>query len=266
MNIFLKTLLSVVVLGGLCLSVFIAVRAPRKGKRPLVVGMMSGWAPFMVVNNQGAYEGFDVDVAQEIGKRLGCDVEIQDIGSLAALLLALEQGSIDCALSGLDITQARLQKMRMIPYTGAEVTSLCLLFNQKIPQGVASIQDLQRLGTVDICVEPGSSQEKFLDQFPWVTPKPLSKVEEMVLDVTYGKSLAMLVEQPVGRRLAQQCPALVPCLVPLLKDFQTFGMGIALQKNNNKLAQQIEAVVKQMRADGVLTRLEQQWNLIAEVP
>lgn len=260
----IKVLFGIIVSIILGCGFFVIMRTPRKGNCPLVIGMMSGWAPFMVVNDQGNFEGFDVDVAQELGKRLSQEIEIQDIGSLASLLLALEQGSIQCALSGLDITQNRMQKLRMIPYTGTAVTSFFLLFNNNVPQNITCMQDLQRLNSPVICVEPGSSQEKFLDQFPWITTKSLSKIEDMVLDVTYGKSFAMLVEPQVASRLMRKKVALAAQEIPIPKAFQTFGMGIALQKKSRDLAQRIEIAVQQMRSDGTLARLEKQWDLFEE--
>lgn len=152
--------LSIISIG--CFYLFFPSQAKNK---PIIIGMMSGWAPFMVVNDQGNFEGFDVDVAQEIGKRLGKKVEIKDIGSLASLLLSLEQGAIDFAMSGLGITESRQKRLCMIPYTGQNIAYFVLLFNKKIPEGVKTIDDLQSLSSSIVCVEPGSNEERCLDQF-----------------------------------------------------------------------------------------------------
>ena len=135
-----------------------------KGAKPddsLVVGMMSGWAPFMTINNQGNFEGFDVDIAQAIAQKMGKKLVIKDLGSLAPTFIALDQGKIDMIMSGLDITQARLQKMTMIPYTGQDVRAFTFLFWQSIPAGINSIEDLAKKGAV-VCVEPGSGKRNFL--------------------------------------------------------------------------------------------------------
>ena len=261
MKIFLKIVASVFGLFIVGFGIFMFLRPSQPGNRPLVVGMMSGWAPFMVINDQGLYEGFDVDVAQELGKCLGRPVKIQDIGSLAALLLALEQGKVDIAMSGLDITEVRSQKLLMVPYTGTAVTTFCLLFKDEVPQGITTMDDLKNLNEPIICVEPGSSQEKFLDQFSWVTCKALGKIEEMVLDVQYKKSLAMLVESQVARRVMRYNNQLKSLSIALPKSFQTFGMGIALTPANKILSLSVETALKQMRSNGTLGLLEKKWNL-----
>jgi ABC-type amino acid transport substrate-binding protein len=258
---FLISLLCLSIISVGCFYLFFPSQAKDK---PIVIGMMSGWAPFMVVNDQGNVEGFDVDVAQEIGKRLGKKVEIKDIGSLASLLLSLDQGTIDFAMSGLGITENRQKRLCMIPYTGQNITSFVLLFNEKIPEGIKNIGDLQRLSSSVVCVEPGSNEEKCLDQFSWLTTKPLSKLEDMVLDVSYGKSLAMFVEPPVAKRLIRQNKQLVSLDVPIAKQYQTFGTGIAFRRGQSDLTKRISITIKQMRNDGTLERMEKQWKLIEE--
>ncbi len=61
---------------------YLRVRSRAKTDDTLIVGMMSGWAPFMTITAKGTYEGFDVDVAQELAQRMGKKLVIQDLGSL----------------------------------------------------------------------------------------------------------------------------------------------------------------------------------------
>src|SRR5256885_977823 len=77
-------------------------RLSQKKEDQLVVGMMSGWAPFMTINGAGNYEGFDVDVAQEIARRMNKELVVQDCGSLASCFVALDQQRVDMLMSGLD--------------------------------------------------------------------------------------------------------------------------------------------------------------------
>lgn len=229
--------------------------------KPIIIGMLSGWAPFMTIDNQGNYEGFDIEVAQEIGKRLRQPVEIKDAGSLAALLLSLEQGTIDLAMSGLDITQERQKKLCMVPYTGQAMTSFKLIFWEKVPLTITSLQDLSSINNPIVCVEPGSSQEAFLEHYPSIIIKSLSRIEEMVLDIQYNKSLAMLVEPQVATRITQNNNNLKVVSIPLPDSFATFGIGIAIKKTNTELASRITAVINTMRRDKTLAALETTWNL-----
>lgn len=227
----------------------------------LRVGMMSGWAPFMTLGTSGNYEGFDVDVAQVIAQSLGKKLELIDLGSLPALLLALEQGRIDCAMSGLDITTERLQRWDMIPYYGSGFDSFYLLFWQTIPKNVVTINDfVQNMPNAIIAVEPGSASEKFLDSFSAFKQKKLASVADMIIDVRYGRSTAAIVEPLIAQRLLKQMPELKALIIPISQEFQVYGMGIALRKNN-PLKPQIQKVLAQLKSNNTITNYAQRWEL-----
>lgn len=227
----------------------------------LRVGMMSGWAPFMNLGTNGTYEGFDVNIAQAIAQQLNKELELIDLGSLPALLLALAQGRIDCAMSGLDITTERLQRWDMIPYYGTGFDSFYMLFWQTIPAHVISISDLaQKLPDAIIAVEPGSASEKFLDSMPKITQKKLASVADMITDVRYGRSTAAIVEPLIAKRLLKQLPELKALIIPLPKAFQVYGMGIAVRKNN-QLKQHLSNAIESLKTTGTITQYAQRWGL-----
>lgn len=223
--------------------------------------MMNGWAPFMSINNAGDFSGFDVDLAQEIAKQLNKKLVIKDLGSLASLFLALDQKKIDLLMSGLDITQARLSKVNMIPYTGDAVRNFTLLFWQKVPTEVTKIEDLQDAKLGEVCAEPGSAQEKFLDQFPAINKKSLAGTTDMVLALRFGKAIAALLEPQVAARLMTQEPNLVSLTIPLPEEFVVYGMGIATKNTDTSLTAKIQDAVQALKENGTIERLEQAWGL-----
>ena len=227
----------------------------------LTVGMMSGWAPFMTINGQGEYEGFDVDVAQELAARMGKSVVIQDLGSLASCFIALEQGMVDMVMSGLDITKKRQESYAMIYYTGENVTQLSLAFWNVVPQSVQTIDDLSYIPNAIVCVESGSAQEKFLDKYPVITKKYMNSILDSLLDIRFGKSLAVLLESRIACRLQKKNSELALLSVPLSTDFQMYGCGIAIQKNQGAFIQSVEKIIREMREDGTVKTLEIKWQL-----
>ena len=259
-----KMLLVCFVVSALFLAVGTIWRLNKKpvagSGKELVVGMMSGWPPFMSVNQQGTYEGYDVDVAQLIANRLGRALEIKDLGAVQTLFIALEQGAIDCAISGLDRTQKRMQEFNMVRYTDREYTSVALLFWQKVPAGVQSLADLAKAG-LSVCVEPGSGQEEYVNSIPNLTKKVLPSVTDMVMELRFGKAAALVVEQQVARRLSRQMPELVTITEPLPEALAVYGDGIALKKSNTGLAKQVTQVVEQLRKEGLLQQLAQKWQI-----
>ena len=56
----------------------------------LIMGTMSGWPPYVTINEKGEYEGFDIDVAREIARRLNKKLSIKDmdLASIACCIAA----------------------------------------------------------------------------------------------------------------------------------------------------------------------------------
>jgi len=236
-------------------------RSPYKNNNELIVGMMSGWAPFMIINGAGEYEGFDVDVAQEIAKRMNKTLIVQDLGSLASCFVALDQHKVDMVMSGLDITQKRREALNMIYYTGEDTKQFDLVFWQDIPHGIRSMEDLRAFSDAVVCAESGSAQEKFLDNYDFVTKKRMNSVVDIIIDLRFGKSLVAVIEPRIAVRLKKQNPELQLLPVALPPAFQVFGCGIAIKKSNQQLTDDIAIVVKNMIKDKTIKHLEKKWQL-----
>lgn len=233
--------------------------APASAK-DLVVGTMGAWPPFMSINQRGEYEGYDVDVAKLVAQRLGRKLEIKDLGAIQTILIALEQGTIDMAMSGFDNTKKRMQELNMVRYTNREYTAVALLFWQQVPAGITLLGDLAKAG-MTVCVEPGSGQEAYVDSIPNLTKKTLPAITDMVMELRFGKAAALVVELRVAERLTKQVPELVSITEKLPQQYAIYGEGIALKKSNNALTAQVAQVIEQLEKEGLLRQLEQKWQI-----
>lgn len=227
-------------------------------EKPLVIGMMSGWPPFMSVNPQGEYEGYDVEVAKQLAQKLNRPLVIKDLGSVQTVLIALEQGTIDIAMSGFDNTKKRMETFNMVRYTSRESTKTSVVFWQQVPQGIKSLKDCVN-ADMTICVEPGTSQEKYVDSFIGATKKQVPSISDMIMELRFGKVGALVLEPRVSERICKQVPELVVVQEPLPAEFAIYGEGIALKKQNTDLAKQVQQAVTALSQDGTLAQLEQTW-------
>ena len=260
MTYIVRLLIIIASVGSVCSALFFYFRTTERNNNVLTVGMFV-WPPFMSIKPDGTYEGFDVDVAQAVADALGKKLEVIDMGTLAPLFIALEQNKIDLIFSGLDITQKRQQELIMVPYVGENITSLSLLFWKEIPANIQTMQDLANVPNAVLCYEPGSASENFLKQFNGFEQKPLGAVVDMVMDIKYGKSTAAILEQAIAQRVAQQNPEIKLLSVPLGAEFQIYGMGIAIKKSNQKLAEQVRSAIALLQSSGTLRTLESKWGL-----
>jgi arginine transport system substrate-binding protein len=226
-----------------------------------VVGTTSAYAPFVSLDEQGQYVGFDIDIAEELAKKLGRSLVIKDLGSMPALLLALKQNKIDTLIWAISITEERQKQMEMIYYQGEKVTSLPLLFWKQIPPHIASIESMANQPNGVISVEAGSFQENFLLSVPGLKLKQVDKVMDAVLELKYGKSLATLVDPSLVSTILEKFPEIKVLNIPLPPSAQALGNGICINKNNQALIAQVKQAIEELRSTGKIAELEKKWNL-----
>ncbi|MBM7868171.1 transporter substrate-binding domain-containing protein [Heliobacterium gestii] len=79
-------------------------------KKKIVVGTEATYRPFEWKDEKGEITGFDVDLAREIGKELGVEVEIKNT-PFDNLIAELQNQSIDMVASAMTITEKRKENI-----------------------------------------------------------------------------------------------------------------------------------------------------------
>lgn len=98
-----------------------SVDAPMQ-KAKIKVGINAQFPPFEYYDENGALYGFDIDLMNYIGKRIGFDIEFVDM-SFDKLMPAVMNGEVKCAISAISITEERNNIIDYtIPYLSAKVT------------------------------------------------------------------------------------------------------------------------------------------------
>src|SRR5271170_5448327 len=90
----------------------------------LVVGMELAYPPFEMIDQQGQPAGVSVDLAHDLGKQLGREVQIENI-PFHGLIPSLQTRKIDLVISSMTATPERAKSIAFSdPYLQ---TGLCLL-------------------------------------------------------------------------------------------------------------------------------------------
>lgn len=226
----------------------------RKG-HVLKIGMMSGWPPFMSINKDGEMIGFDVDIVEELRKRIGKQIEIIDGGNLSALFFALENEKIDAIMSGLDVTKKRKDRYDHIVYVKKPITSVVCI--SSFPLG--SFVDFLKQNP-SVALESGVSWEPILDSYELKNKVYLSSVADMLLHLNTNKVDMMLVDEIQYRRMKNKLGNKFIFMVPIPADFIIDGLGIFFNKNS-LIKSEIAKTIEQMEADGTIATLMKKWGL-----
>ena len=110
------------------------------GAKVLKVGSSIDFAPFEFQDEgQKEYQGFDMDLIRAIGKEMGYEVEIQNLG-FDGLIPALQGKNIDVIISGMTINDERKQNVLFSePYYQSGLTMVV----RSDEQGIKTFQDLK---------------------------------------------------------------------------------------------------------------------------
>ena len=127
----------IAVLSAIAILLALSVSAFAEGN-VLKVGMEGTYAPYTYHDDSGALTGFEVDVANAIGEKIGYQVEFVE-GAWDSLFPALDAGNIDVIMNQVTITDARLETYDFsTPYVYTRPVVIVAADNEEI----ASFEDL----------------------------------------------------------------------------------------------------------------------------
>jgi ABC-type amino acid transport substrate-binding protein len=124
----------------------------------LRVGVSPDMAPFTVKNkNTKEVEGFDIDLLEALSEYLGFDYVLV-VEQMKGIEKDLEDKKIDCAISGISITDSRLEKFK---FTDSYFeNSMTLIANKDVK--AESKKDIVHM---KLATEEGTSEHEYLNKY-----------------------------------------------------------------------------------------------------
>ncbi|CAK9885464.1 MAG: Lysine/arginine/ornithine-binding periplasmic protein [Candidatus Erwinia impunctatus] len=217
------------------------------------------YAPFESKNAQGQLVGFDIDLANEICKRMAVKCTYVE-SDFDALIPSLKARKVDAVISSLSITEKRQQEIAFSDKLYAANSRLIA------PKGSAITPTLEALKGKNIGLLQGSTQKMYANQ-QWrpkgVTVTPYANQDLVYQDLTAGRIDAAFqdevaasegfLKQPVGKEYAFAGPA--------VKDNKIFGVGtgMGIRKEDTALKTAIDKAIESMRKDGTYDTLAKKY-------
>lgn len=88
----------------------LAAKEAPKGDMKLIMGTNAEFAPFEYQDDNGEIVGYDIEIAKEIAKKMGCELVIENM-AFDSLIAALNSGKIDMIVAGMTATDERRQQV-----------------------------------------------------------------------------------------------------------------------------------------------------------
>lgn len=218
----------------------------------LIVGFDQDFPPMGFVGDDGEYTGFDLELAQEVAKRLGLEYKAQPI-AWDSKDMELESGNIDCIWNGFTMTG------REDDYTWTEP----YMANQQVFV-VANDSDINSqadLAGKIVEVQADSSAEAGLKEAPELTAtfKELLTTADYntaFMDLEQGAVDAIAMGVIVAGYQIQQRNADFKILDDSLSE-EEYGVGF--KKGNTELRDKVQSTLEEMAEDGTLQEVSEKW-------
>ena len=218
----------------------------------LIVGFDQDFPPMGFVGDDGEYTGFDLELAQEVAKRLGLEYKAQPI-AWDSKDMELESGNIDCIWNGFTMTG------REDDYTWTEP----YMANQQVFV-VANDSDINSqadLAGKIVEVQADSTAEAALKEAPELTAtfKELLTTADYntaFMDLEQGAVDAIAMDVIVAGYQIQQRNADFKILDDSLSE-EEYGVGF--KKGNTELRDKVQSTLEEMAEDGTLQEVSEKW-------
>jgi polar amino acid transport system substrate-binding protein len=246
-----KIIFRTVTLISLALICIIGCRADRDNSLSRIkkagyirIAMSPGYPPFAFYNAKHQLAGFDVDVAKEVGKRLGVEVRLVDV-DWQVIINGLNSGECDAILGSMAITVER-QKMVdfSVPYYYSR-SHVVVLKDSKI-------KNLSDIVSRTVGVMRDSTFENDAKKL---------KIKNIRLYKTNDETIAALRKGEVEAAITDEIVALYAGnntstdIEPVGEPLSNEKIAVSFRKGDESLLKKVNEVIKEMQKDGTLRQL-----------
>ncbi|WP_341415535.1 transporter substrate-binding domain-containing protein [Paenibacillus filicis] len=225
----------------------------KNGK--ITVGTSADYPPYEFhreVDKKDTIVGFDIAIAEEIAKELGVTLELKEM-KFEGLLAALEAGSIDFAISGMEPTEERKKNadFTKIYYKAIQTVSI----RDEDKEKYKTIEDLKGK---KVGAQKGTIQETIVkEQLPQSELKAMGKISDLILELKTKKVDALILEKPVATSYMKNKDFVFADVKLTAEDA---GSAIAVRKNSPELVEAMNKTIDKLLADKSIYRFVAEAN------
>lgn len=219
-------------------------KATGDKEAPLRIAVTEASPPFSFVNSEGKLVGFDVDYANEVGKRLNREVQIIST-AWEGILPGLLADKYDLIIGSMAITDERLKSVNFSkPYyvSGAAIVV------HKDNDTILSPADLKDR---NVGVTLGTTYEEEVNKLGGNAKTYNTEVDQLT-DLENKRIEAMVTDKFIGAFTIKEIGRPLKLLDDLLYEEK---IGVALRKDDTKLLEEVNKAIDGIVADGTYEKL-----------
>jgi polar amino acid transport system substrate-binding protein len=209
------------------------------------------FAPHAMPKLSGGTEGFNVDLAEAIGKKLGKTVTV-DAAQFSGLVPALQAGTYDFIVAPVTVTKERAENLL---FTEGYLNTDFQFLTKK---GAPPIEKLDDLKGKVISVNKGSAYDSWArgleEKIGWKV-ESFGTQTDAVQAVLVGRAYANVAGNTVVQWAAKSNPQIQ------LSYLHSTGLvwAVALRKDSAELRKELDQAIECLKADGSIAMLHEKW-------
>ena len=223
----------------------------------LTVGTAAEYEPFEYMED-GQYKGFDLDLIQDIAKKLGLTVEFANV-DFDTIVPGVSSGAkYDVGIGAITVTPERKKE---VDFTDSYYMDDQAIVTMKDNADITSDNYKEKLDSADakIAVQSGSTAEAFAkENFPNAELVPFKNATDCFSALQAGQSVALVTNRSVAAQLVATSFDNEQ-VVKLISTGEEYA--IAVNKDNSGLKDAINKALKELTDDGTVDSLMGQYNI-----
>jgi polar amino acid transport system substrate-binding protein len=216
------------------------------------VGTSADYPPFEYVDDTGKMVGFDIELMEEIAKRMNLTVEWTDM-PFDSLIAAVQEGKIDMSISAFNYTEERDQT---VDFTDAYFTTEdSFMVADTFTGTIANPEDV---AAYKVGVQTGTTQDDWLTTnlvdaglLPEANLFRYDRVDQAALDLKNGRIDVLMADSVPAVAIAAQ-QGLVIAWTGILS---SGPVNMVIPEGDAELASQLNTLIQQLRDQGVIDNL-----------
>src|SRR5246127_473949 len=218
---------------------------------PLRTAVDGTFAPHAFPNLSGGYQGFNIDLANEIARRLKRKIII-DAGQYSGLLPAMQAGTYDFVAAPTTVTRERAENMLFTEgYLNTD-------FQFVVKKDTPDIKALEELKGKTIAVNKGAVYDSWArdlaEKIGW-TVESYGTNTDAIQAVISRRAYAHVAGNTAGAWAVKNNPA--------IKLSYLYSTGLVwaapVRKDNAALRNKLELAIECMKKDGTIARMHERW-------
>ena len=208
----------------------------------LIVATNAEFPPYEY-HEENKIVGIDIEIADAIAKKMGLELEIEDI-DFDSVILEVTSGKADIGMAGISATEERKQS---VDFSDTYTTTTQLV----IVKEDSAIAKADELEGKTIGVQTGTTGDILASDIKDATVERYSKGMDAVQALSQGKIDAVVIDSEVAKRFVSDNTGL-----KLLDEaYATEEYAIAVKKGNTEMLNAINKALADLKADGTVDKI-----------